>query len=59
VVAVRPEQTAPTLDEIQEHCRTMLAGYKIPRLLVLVDEIKRTPAGKADYRWAKETAAAS
>jgi acyl-CoA synthetase (AMP-forming)/AMP-acid ligase II len=56
VVAVRPDKPAPTLDDIQEHCRTMLAGYKIPRLLVLVDEIKRTPAGKADYRWAKETA---
>jgi 3-oxocholest-4-en-26-oate---CoA ligase len=56
VVAVRPDKATPTLEEIQEHCRTMLAGYKIPRLLVLVDEIKRTPAGKADYRWAKDTA---
>ena len=31
-----------------------LAGYKVPRALVLVDEVARTPAGKADYRWAKE-----
>jgi acyl-CoA synthetase (AMP-forming)/AMP-acid ligase II len=34
----------------------MLAGYKIPRLLVIVEEIKRTPAGKADYKWAKQAA---
>jgi acyl-CoA synthetase (AMP-forming)/AMP-acid ligase II len=56
VVAIRPDVPEPDLDEIQAHCRTMLAGYKIPRLLVVVDEIKRTPAGKADYRWAKQAA---
>lgn len=56
VVAVRPGVAEPSLDEIQAHCRTMLAGYKIPRLLVVVDEIKRTPAGKADYKWAKQAA---
>ncbi|WP_207842415.1 AMP-binding protein [Williamsia soli] len=56
VVAIRPGVPEPGLDEIQAHCRTMLAGYKIPRLLVIVDEIKRTPAGKADYKWAKQAA---
>ncbi|PYE15027.1 acyl-CoA synthetase (AMP-forming)/AMP-acid ligase II [Williamsia limnetica] len=56
VVAIRPGIAEPSLDEIQSHCRTMLAGYKIPRLLVIVDEIKRTPAGKADYKWAKQAA---
>lgn len=56
VVAVRPGMSDPGLDDIQAHCRTMLAGYKIPRLLVVVDEIKRTPAGKADYKWAKQAA---
>lgn len=56
VVAIRPGIPEPSLDEIQSHCRTMLAGYKIPRLLVIVDEIKRTPAGKADYKWAKQAA---
>ncbi|MCZ4553265.1 AMP-binding protein [Gordonia rubripertincta] len=56
VVAIRPGVSEPSLDEIQSHCRTMLAGYKIPRLLVIVEEIKRTPAGKADYKWAKQAA---
>ena len=34
----------------------MLAGYKLPKRLVLVDEIVRSPAGKADYRWARDVA---
>ncbi len=54
---VRPVAGAyPTLDELAEHCRTSLAGYKLPRSLTLVEEIVRSPAGKADYRWAKTTA---
>lgn len=47
---------ALTLEELDAHCRGRLAGYKIPRSLVLVDEVVRSPAGKADYRWAKKTA---
>jgi acyl-CoA synthetase (AMP-forming)/AMP-acid ligase II len=30
----------------------------MPRQLVILDEILRTPAGKPDYRWAKKTAGA-
>lgn len=47
----------PSLEEIQEHCRQTIARYKVPRSIVFVDEVKRTPAGKADYRWAKSAAA--
>jgi acyl-CoA synthetase (AMP-forming)/AMP-acid ligase II len=55
---VQPAKDAsPTLDDLAEHCRTTLAGYKVPRSLVIVDEVVRSPAGKADYRWAKKTAA--
>ena len=39
----------PTLDELVEHCRTRLAGYKVPRELHLVDEMPRQPSGKPDY----------
>ena len=38
-------------------CRERLAGYKVPRSVVIVDEDRRTPAGKADYGWAKRVAA--
>ncbi len=55
VVAPRPGET-PTLADLAEHCRTKIAGYKVPRELHLVDAITRSPSGKADYRWAKQTA---
>lgn len=47
----------PTLEELDEHCRGRLAGYKIPRSLVVVDSVVRSPSGKADYRWARSAAA--
>lgn len=54
VVSLRPG-AALTLDELQTFARRQLAGYKIPRRLV-IGEIRRSPAGKADYRWAREVA---
>lgn len=46
------------LAAVQAHCRTRLAGYKVPRTVVFTGRIQRSPSGKADYRWAKEVAAA-
>ena len=43
-------------DELRAHCRTKVAGYKVPRVLVFVDAIQRSPSGKADYPWAKRVA---
>jgi acyl-CoA synthetase (AMP-forming)/AMP-acid ligase II len=57
VVQAREGRT-PGLDAIQAHCRTLLAGYKVPRMLVLVDEVVRSPAGKPDYPWAASVARA-
>ncbi|NUP83962.1 MAG: AMP-binding protein, partial [Nonomuraea sp.] len=58
VVEPRPgvEVTAADLDA---HCRTLLSGYKVPRSYAFVKEMVRSPAGKADYRWAKETVEAA
>jgi 3-oxocholest-4-en-26-oate---CoA ligase len=57
VAIVQPRAgEAPALDALQQHTRARLAGYKVPREVVLVDAIKRSPAGKPDYRWAKEAA---
>ncbi|WGP08282.1 acyl-CoA synthetase [Streptomyces sp. SH5] len=58
VVQLREGADPLTLQAVQSHCRTRLAGYKIPRALVLADRIQRSPSGKADYRWAKAVAAA-
>ena len=56
VFAGTPATAAPTLEALQTHARQTLAGYKIPRELVLVDTVERTPAGKADYSWARKVA---
>jgi 3-oxocholest-4-en-26-oate---CoA ligase len=48
----------PTLEELQEHCRGKIAGYKVPRELILIKEVPRLPNGKPDYRRAKEQAIA-
>jgi acyl-CoA synthetase (AMP-forming)/AMP-acid ligase II len=55
VVQPRPG-TPPVLDDLAEHVRAQLASYKVPRELVVVDEIVRSPSGKPDYRWARATA---
>jgi acyl-CoA synthetase (AMP-forming)/AMP-acid ligase II len=46
-------------EELDTHCRAQLSGYKVPRTYAFVDEVLRSPAGKADYRWAKQIAEAS
>ncbi|WP_326683220.1 acyl-CoA synthetase [Streptomyces microflavus] len=57
VLELREGAAALDLDAVQAHCRTRLAGYKIPRALVITERIQRSPSGKADYRWAKAVAA--
>ncbi|MFJ6893137.1 acyl-CoA synthetase [Streptomyces hokutonensis] len=59
VVELRAGAVRPSLDDIQTHCRSHLAGYKIPRQLVIAETIQRSPSGKADYRWAREVAVAA
>ncbi|MEU5877434.1 acyl-CoA synthetase [Spirillospora sp. NPDC047279] len=46
----------PAQEDLDAHCRKELSGYKVPRTYAFVTEMKRSPAGKADYRWAKEVA---
>jgi len=58
VVELSPGTTL-TFEDMSQHCRQHLAGYKVPKHLVIVDEVVRSPAGKADYRWATEAASAA
>jgi len=54
---VKPRGIAtPTADALAAHARETIAGYKVPKEVHLVDEIVRSPSGKADYRWAKAQA---
>ncbi len=48
------EGARPTLAALDAFVRREIAGYKVPRSLWFVDEVKRSPAGKPDYRWAKD-----
>jgi 3-oxocholest-4-en-26-oate---CoA ligase len=49
----------PTNDALVAYVAGRLADYKKPRAIVFVPEIRRSPSGKADLRWAQSTAAAS
>ena len=58
VVELRPGTTL-ALDDLQRHCRQLLAGYKLPRELLCVDHLERGPNGKADYRSTRSLAIAA
>ncbi|MCZ7628741.1 MAG: hypothetical protein M5U19_06640 [Microthrixaceae bacterium] len=55
-VIVAREGTNPAVEDLRGYLDGKLAGYKMPREVVIVDEMVRSPAGKADYRWARATA---
>jgi fatty-acyl-CoA synthase len=45
-----------TSASIVDHASAHIARYKLPKEVVFVERIQRSPSGKADYRWAAETA---
>lgn len=49
------EADATDAEELRTWCRQRLAGYKIPARIRFVDQVVRSPTGKADYRWAGRT----
>jgi acyl-CoA synthetase (AMP-forming)/AMP-acid ligase II len=54
---VQPRSGAhPSPAELTELAAQHLARYKLPRDFIFVDEMVRSPSGKADYRWAKRLA---
>ncbi len=56
VTAVVQVTAEVTLEDLRAFAKDKLAGYKLPKHLVVVERVQRTPAGKADYRWAATTA---
>ncbi len=50
------EGRAATDSELAEACRAHIADYKIPKAFIRTAKVMRSPAGKADYRWAKALA---
>src|SRR5271165_4087794 len=58
VVAVVQLAEGASADEasIVDEAAAHIARYKLPKEVVFVGSIQRSPSGKADYRWAAETA---
>ena len=55
LVTFRDGMHASTAELVAE-ARRHIADYKAPKTVLVVEEIGRTPVGKVDYRWAKQTA---
>lgn len=54
VALVVPQPDSGVTDEqLDAHCRSVLAGFKVPKAFVMVAQVRRLGNGKADYRWAK------
>ncbi len=45
---------APDEAALIAHVKTHIAGYKCPKRVFVVDEVRRGPNGKPDYRWASQ-----
>jgi fatty-acyl-CoA synthase len=45
-VVVVADGTALALPDLTEHCRTRLAGFKVPKQLIIRDSLPRNPSGK-------------
>jgi len=43
-------------DDLDEHVRRQVAGYKAPRQVFPVEAVERFPSGKPDYAWARALA---
>ncbi|MFI4976664.1 MAG: acyl-CoA synthetase [Caulobacterales bacterium] len=58
VIAVLSPRPGVAVDEggLIDFARSRIAGYKTPRQVIVVGEVRRAPNGKADYKWAKSVA---
>lgn len=53
------EGASATDEELAEVCSRSIARYKVPKVFLRAEKVVRSPAGKADYRWAKAVATES
>ncbi|MGH9010799.1 MAG: acyl-CoA synthetase [Acidimicrobiia bacterium] len=57
VVALVVSRQGDVPDDLVDHVRQRVAGYKVPRQVFPVEAVERFPSGKPDYAWARELAA--
>lgn len=53
IVSLVEENDCPTPDDLRSFLRATLAGYKCPKEFVWVRQVRRSPAGKQNYTWAR------
>jgi acyl-CoA synthetase (AMP-forming)/AMP-acid ligase II len=57
VALIQPRQVAHSLDDqLRVRCAAQLAGFKVPKEFIIVEQVHRLGNGKTDYRWAKRQA---
>ncbi len=56
IVRIRADYDA-TDEQLIAEASKHIARYKLPKQIIRVDEVVRSPSGKADYRWARSVAA--
>ena len=55
VVSIEKDKEINEADLV-ESTRQFIAGYKLPKKVIFVEEVQRAPNGKANYKWAKNVA---
>ncbi len=50
------DKAQPSEESLLDECNRHIARYKLPKAFIFVNEIFRSPSGKADYKWAKSVA---
>ena len=58
VVSIEEDKEINEADLV-ESTRQFIAGYKLPKKVIFVEEVQRAPNGKANYKWAKNVAVES
>jgi fatty-acyl-CoA synthase len=56
LISARVGEHAPDTAAVRAALEGIIAAYKIPKSIIVVDEVRRSPAGKQDYRWARTRA---
>lgn len=43
------EGRSKSVDSLKQHCKGLVAGYKVPKQFLFVADVPRTEVGKVDY----------
>ena len=53
----RRDGSSVTEEELRRHARSLISNYKVPKQILFIAEVPRTPVSKVDYRASAELAA--